>query len=290
MNQYIDQFRLDISYIPAFFGGISFKDSLGVDGRFELLPDSFLQQVKTEKYYRTVENTQLSKQLIVQSIKRNRYLIELYNYESTRITNLQTADKIEVVNNYSEIITCEIESITVEPIAGTAVYKHKVILIDLTTDTDQITNHLKSDSSFNVALYCSGEYFAPVGTVDPGILFYTRIYPELITGIQKVESIEADNIKNDLLIQNFNAFKVKFYLDNQTIIPGTGLTETQLFDTYVQYSFKETIKPILRVGFTTYTALERIEVAQAETQNNLVGISEREIIFKTQINNLYVFD
>lgn len=288
MIQYINQCRLNISYIPVFGIGTSFVDSVNIDARLERLPDSFLQQTKTEKFYKTVANQQTSKQILVQSVKRERYRLFFYCYESTDWQKINVADSIEIINNYGESISVEVQEVSFEDL-GSGAYKCTLTFIDLTSDTDSIVNHCESSAIEGAVNARLRIYGLPFGEGLDRYDFYTKVLPERLTGVDNVETIEVAGTKIDTNITNWNGFKVKFWLDSLSVLPDYGLTAAQLFDTYVQYCVFDTM-PNLSFGSNSHNAVERIEVKPTETQANLIGLVEREIIFKTSINNLTQFD
>jgi hypothetical protein len=283
----MDYSYLKIKYIPALFPNVDFTDIHVIsDVRIVKLLQPEILIIQTEKKYKTVSQRTISTEQIIQSVKYDKYYIEIYSFENNEFNNIQLAENILIVDELENIHTVKLLNIDVENVEqNTTLYVTRLTFASL-QDDDIIVNSyktsdyisLKNTENYNLKLTNVGSN--PIFGLATEINFYTEFLPEQKRSEIQISEQELPDGRK-LISSSIDALetKIKFILTT--------------------YEFTEFMKVIHRVNLSDIDLInatdvfsispsERMQVIINEN-NQLIDLYDIDLIIHTDVIKFYNF-
>jgi hypothetical protein len=277
----MDFSNIKIKYIPALFPSVNFVDNFYQFGRrIVMLPEPELVLIQTEKKYKTLNNTSLSTEQIIQSIKYDRYSVELETFDITSIANIQIADNIVLIDEYDNNYTVKLLEINYEKQSESTIYSVTLTFASL-EDDDVIINNYKIGS------YVQSKHTTPNNltlTVSP-------ISPDIATSIVFYTEFQAEQIRGEIELTENKIGSGVTYVVNSTDHLETRikfiLTRAELL-VFQKYFYRATALVYNQGGSAFATASTKCEYTINENPA-LVDIFDIDIVIKNDVIKYYHF-
>jgi hypothetical protein len=272
---------LKIKYIPALFPDVNFIDThVFNEIKIKKLADPEIVLIKTEKKYKTLNNSNLSTEQIIQSIKLDKYQIEIFSYSANEFSNIQLAENIQLIDEYNNVYTVkliEIESQEAEP--NSELYVYVVTFASLEDDAVVISNYKIADyindkrvNNYNLRL-ANNYNIDSIIDFENGdkIDFYTEFVPEQVRSEMELTTQKLQNGKTYISTSfDFLIYRTKFILTR---------AEFLLFQKY--FLRCDTISLSISGGLAITNADQPEFVLNENTQ--LVDLFDIDVLIKTDI-------
>lgn len=146
----MDYSIIKIKYIPNLFPYVDFTDTYIINNvRITKSKDPEILLIQTENKHKTLNNTLLSTEQIIQSVKYDKYIVEIEMFENNNFENIQLAENIVIITeNEEELLVKLISEPEIQTVQDSTLYYIKFTFASL-QDDDIIINNYKTYDYIN---------------------------------------------------------------------------------------------------------------------------------------------